>query len=145
VFVRTDVYFVLLDLLRCRDLHNDALRYLRWLLGRLLGRLLPRPFRRVRPESPLAALPDHEARKVRVYAPVVAAGSAVALFTFAAFTIPIAVGTIAGGVRTAWAGAAGGRPTVLVDGLVAAGYQIAFYGTFIAVRLRRRPRKPRPT
>lgn len=34
IYMRTDLYFVLRDLLRCKDLFGDGLRYVRYLLAR---------------------------------------------------------------------------------------------------------------
>jgi putative peptide zinc metalloprotease protein len=134
VYIRSDLYFVLLDLLRCRGLHHDALRYLRWRGARLLtaGR------GRATVDTPLAELPTHEGRKVRVYALVVAVGATATVLTFFAFVVPIA---IVGGVRTALVGVASGRPGIVADGLIAAAYQIALYATFVAVWRRKRGRQ----
>ncbi|WP_020540303.1 hypothetical protein [Nonomuraea coxensis] len=65
ISMRTDLYFVLRDLLRCKDLFGDGLRYARYLLARAAA-----PFRR--PASPVidptGELAPHERRAVRIYA-----------------------------------------------------------------------------
>ncbi|MFE1439016.1 hypothetical protein [Streptomyces sp. NPDC058739] len=79
VFMRTDVYFVLQDLLRCRDLYGDGRAYARHAARRLLGRAGTDPSR---------ALPAHERRAVRVYAVVLVTGTALCLAFLATVTLP---------------------------------------------------------
>ncbi|MEY9841006.1 hypothetical protein [Streptacidiphilus sp. EB103A] len=71
VFMRTDVYFLLQDLLRCRNLYGDASAYCHFLLARLVRRNAP---------NPLAALGRREQRRVRAYAVLMVAGTGAALF-----------------------------------------------------------------
>ncbi|MER7846048.1 hypothetical protein ABTZ03_19080 [Kitasatospora sp. NPDC096077] len=66
VFMRTDVYFLLQDLLSCRNLYRDAGAYCRHLAARCLGR--PGP-------DPLAALRPRERRIVRGYAVLMVLGT----------------------------------------------------------------------
>ncbi|WP_354645361.1 hypothetical protein [Kitasatospora camelliae] len=70
VFMRTDVYFLLQDLLGCRNLYRDATAYARHLTRRLLTRSGPHP---------LTGLPPAERRAVRCYALLMVAGSAASL------------------------------------------------------------------
>ncbi|MET9729365.1 hypothetical protein ABZZ79_01490 [Streptomyces sp. NPDC006458] len=79
VFLRTDVYFVLQDLLRCRDLHGDGRAYARHAARRLLGRT---------GADPSLGLPAHERRAVRVYAVVLVVGTALCLAFLATVTLP---------------------------------------------------------
>lgn len=65
VYLRTDLYFVLQDLLRCGNLHEDARRYLR-------GK-------------------GADNRRVRWYAWFMATGTVVALAAFVTYTVPILV------------------------------------------------------
>ncbi|MFI9365052.1 hypothetical protein ACIG5E_28980 [Kitasatospora sp. NPDC053057] len=67
VFMRTDVYFLLQDLLSCRNLYQDAAVYCRHLALRCAGRAQP---------SPLARLRPRERRIVRGYAVLMVLGSA---------------------------------------------------------------------
>jgi len=43
VYIRTDFFFVLMDVLRCGDLFHDGLRYCRYLWARLTARLIAGP------------------------------------------------------------------------------------------------------
>ncbi|MFC9531568.1 hypothetical protein [Streptomyces sp. NPDC056975] len=85
VFMRTDLYFVLQDLTRCRDLFGDGAAYARYAARRLVRvahRALPAP------EDPSRELPDHERRAVRTYSVVLVVGTALCLLFLAAVTLP---------------------------------------------------------
>lgn len=125
VYMRTDLYYVLMEWLRSRRLIEDG-----WEFIRHLGRRLRR-----RPTTdPTADLPTRERRAVRGYAVAMAAGVAVALAAFAAFGLPILVeGTVraftnlAGGLRD-------GDPLRTFDSIaiivVEGGLQVVFLATF---------------
>ena len=80
VFMRTDLYFVLQDVTRSRNLYGDGAAYVLYLARRALRRRLPDPSR---------ALPSHERRAVRAYAVLLAVGTVACLAAFAAYTLPI--------------------------------------------------------
>ncbi|MGX1474744.1 UNVERIFIED_CONTAM: putative peptide zinc metalloprotease protein [Streptomyces canus] len=84
VFLRTDLYFVLQDLTRCRDLFGDGVAYTRYRARRLLRR----PGRRTDDRDPSLGLPAHERRAVRVYSVVLVVGTTLCLAFFAAVTLP---------------------------------------------------------
>ncbi|WP_328782728.1 hypothetical protein OHQ89_33355 [Streptomyces canus] len=84
VFMRTDLYFVLQDLARCRDLFGDGVAYTRYRARRLLRRR----GRRTDDRDPSLGLPAHERRAVRVYSVVLVVGTALCLAFFAAVTLP---------------------------------------------------------
>ncbi|MGC4896146.1 hypothetical protein [Micromonospora sp. DT31] len=145
VYMRTDCYFVLLDLLRCRNLFQDGFAYARHLARRVLHTVLPD---RVAASAgdPTADLPPHERRAVRIYAVTVVAGSTVALSSFVAFGIPIVVhGAIRAG-SAVLAGMTGGSLLAAVDGavviLVEGTPQVIFLVTFYRRHSRRRRRAP---
>jgi putative peptide zinc metalloprotease protein len=81
VFMRTDVYFVLQELTRCRDLHGDGRAYVRYMARRLTRR-------NGGAADPSLDLPPHERRAVRAYSVVLVAGTALCLAAMAAFTLP---------------------------------------------------------
>ncbi|WP_328747542.1 hypothetical protein OHT57_18560 [Streptomyces sp. NBC_00285] len=91
VFMRTDLYFVLQDLTRCRDLFGDGVAFTRYRLRRLPGR---RGGRTTAPD-PSLALPPHERRAVRVYSVVLVVGTTLCLAFFAALTLPADVTLLA--------------------------------------------------
>ncbi|MEV7284010.1 hypothetical protein AB0O01_05490 [Streptomyces sp. NPDC093252] len=81
VFMRTDLYFVLQDLTRCRDLYGDGRAYARYAARRLL-----RPGHRA--PDPSRALPAHERRAVRIYSVLLVAGTALCLAFLVTVTLP---------------------------------------------------------
>ena len=118
VYLRTDLYFVLLDLSRCRNLHADARRYLR---------------RRA------TSLPPGEARRVRWYAWFMVAGTAIAVGVFACYTAPILVGLWTGAAATAWHGVTTPAVLPLVDGVATLLHQALLASLFlVGLRNRRR-------
>ncbi|MEW9530278.1 hypothetical protein [Microbispora sp. NPDC049125] len=90
VFMRTDLYFVLQDVTRCRNLYGDAGAYLRYVCLRALLR---------RPADPLARLPRAEARWVRAYTALLVPGTALSLAVAAAVTLPATLSLLARAVR----------------------------------------------
>ncbi|WP_326668361.1 hypothetical protein [Streptomyces canus] len=84
VFMRTDLYFVLQDLTRCRDLFGDGTAYTKYRARRLLRRR----GRRTDDRDPSLGLPAHERRAVRVYSAVLVVGTALCLAFFAAVALP---------------------------------------------------------
>ncbi|MCX5259196.1 hypothetical protein OOK27_34555 [Streptomyces canus] len=84
VFIRTDLYFVLQDLTRCRDLFGDGAAYTKYRARRLLRRR----GRRTDDRDPSLELPTHERRAVRVYSVVLVVGTTLCLAFFAAVTLP---------------------------------------------------------
>ncbi|MEU0406715.1 hypothetical protein ABZ307_02675 [Streptomyces griseorubiginosus] len=100
VFMRTDLYFVLQDLTRCRDLFGDGVAFTRYRLRRLLRR---RGGRTDEPD-PSLALPPHERRAVRVYSVVLVVGTTLCLAFFAAVTLPADVTLFARAVVRAGTG-----------------------------------------
>ncbi|MEV7342857.1 hypothetical protein [Streptomyces sp. NPDC093544] len=80
VFMRTDLYFVLQDVTRCRDLYGDGLAYARYAARRL--------FRRTTGRDPSRELPAHERRSVRAYSVVIVVGTTLCLAFLATVTLP---------------------------------------------------------
>jgi putative peptide zinc metalloprotease protein len=130
VYMRTDFFFVLMDVLRCGDLFHDGLRYCRYLGARLTGRMRGRAV----PADPSTELPDRERRGVRIYAPLVVLGSAVALATYALVGLPILVETTVRAVSALAAVGSGGSVLRAVDAAIVLavewGLQVAFAVTF---------------
>jgi hypothetical protein len=83
--MRTDVYYVLQDLMSCRNLFGDGGAYARYLGNRLRHSIIGSSAETV---DPSLGLPHHERRAVRIYSVVLVAGTALCLAAMAAFTIP---------------------------------------------------------
>jgi putative peptide zinc metalloprotease protein len=112
IYMRTDLFFVVMDLLRCGDLFHDGLRQVRYLGTRAVCLVRRRPV----PPDPARALPARERRAVRVYAPLVLIGSVTALGMFAVVGVPVLVETVARGVSEITALASGGSRLRAIDG-----------------------------
>ncbi|MGR6319993.1 hypothetical protein Q2K19_25915 [Micromonospora soli] len=146
LYMRTDLYFVLLDLLRCRNLFHDGLAYTRHLLRRLGHAIAPARFAVT--HDPAADLPAHERRAVRIYAAAVVVGSAISLGSFAVYGLPIIVYGVSTALSAIIDGVSGGKVLAAVDGtlivLVEGALQAIFLVTFYRryrhrLRWRRRP------
>jgi putative peptide zinc metalloprotease protein len=106
VFMRTDLYFVLQDVTRSRNLYGDGAAYVLYLGRRAIRR---------RPPDPSRALPAHERRAVRAYALLLAVGTVACLAAFAVYTLPITL-TLLGRALSALATGPGWSSRL--DGLV---------------------------
>ncbi|WP_405834683.1 hypothetical protein [Streptomyces sp. NBC_01176] len=96
VFMRTDLYFVLQDLTRCRDLYGDGVAFSKYAARRVL--------RRASAPDPSLELPVHERRAVRVYSAVLVVGTTLCLAFLAAVTLPADVTLFARAVTRLGAG-----------------------------------------
>ncbi|MCX4575001.1 hypothetical protein OHB41_17770 [Streptomyces sp. NBC_01571] len=96
VFMRTDLYFVLQDLTRCRDLYGDGVAFSQYAARRVL--------RHTSAPDPSLQLPVHERRAVRVYSAVLVVGTALCLAFLAAVTLPADVTLFARAVARLGAG-----------------------------------------
>ncbi|HEV7655720.1 MAG TPA: hypothetical protein VGP36_13450 [Mycobacteriales bacterium] len=85
VYMRTDLYFVLMEALRCGDLYHDGMRYVRYLLARTVRR----------GTDPADEIPAREARAVRIYGPLALVSSAGAVALYAVFGVPVLVHSLA--------------------------------------------------
>ncbi|MFG1945771.1 hypothetical protein [Nonomuraea sp. NPDC048826] len=135
VHMRTDLYYVLRDLLRCRNLFHDGLAYARYLLARSTAALRRR---RGPAEDPTAGLAPHERRATRIYTVFLVLGGTVTLTSFALYGAPILIGALARALAAIGAGLDGGSPLMAVDAalliLVEGGIQVLFVVTFIRGR-----------
>ncbi|MDO3700135.1 hypothetical protein Q3W71_00380 [Micromonospora sp. C28SCA-DRY-2] len=143
VYMRTDLYFVLLDLLRCRNLFHDGLAYARHLLRRCGHAALPGRVAAAGAD-PSAELPPYERRAVRIYSAAVVLGSTVALASFAGFGLPILLhGAVQAGSAVV-AGATGGGLLPAVDGALVLAVEGTLQAIFLGTLYRRHARRRRP-
>ncbi|WP_328401766.1 hypothetical protein [Nocardia sp. NBC_00403] len=85
VFMRTDIYYVLQDVLACRNLFGDGTAYARYLGNRVRHTIFGSTTGTV---DPSLGLPHHERRAVRIYSVVLVVGTALCLGVMAIFTVP---------------------------------------------------------
>ncbi|MEO3794917.1 hypothetical protein ABGB14_32300 [Nonomuraea sp. B10E15] len=131
VYMRSDLYFVLRDLLRCRNLFDQGLAYARYLLARAVSAVRGRG----RPADPSTVLPPHERRATRLYSVFLAGGAGVALAMYAFYGVPIVVSSLVRAVTALAAGFQGGPLLTAVDAamflLVEGGLQLLYVVTFL--------------
>ncbi|MBI6546413.1 MAG: PqqD family protein [Cyanobacteria bacterium NC_groundwater_1444_Ag_S-0.65um_54_12] len=123
VFMRTDLYFVLMDLLRCHNLHPESLGYLRYLAKRLvthqkLTRFVQWRRRSQQSPSPLAALAVGDRRKIQLFSLLVLVGSAVSLGIFFRYGIPTILSLLWQAGNNTWQGWLAHNYRLLADGSV---------------------------
>lgn len=125
VYMRVDLYYVLMELLRCGNLFQDGCDYVRHLVRQLT---------RVPTRDPTLELPLRQRRAVRIYAVAMALGSAVALTAFAVFGFPVLVGATERAVTGVVEGSREGDLPRLADSLlvilIEGAIQVAFLVTF---------------
>ena len=137
LYMRTDVYFVLADLLKAKNLMEDAAAYVLSEVRRA-ARRLRRPREAPPPPDVLRALSPRERRNVRIYAPVMTVGSTAALAFAAVYGVPIVVELYVQGIDAVRTGVADNDASRLADGLVTLGVQGGFQGLFLYVLVRDR-------
>jgi putative peptide zinc metalloprotease protein len=79
-FLRTDYYYVLANLLRCKNLMGDTETFLKNRVKKLLGR---------RDQVDQSHIPVRERRVIRVYSVIWVAGRLAALYVLAAISLPL--------------------------------------------------------
>jgi hypothetical protein len=113
-YMRTDIYFVVQDIARCKNLYGDAAAYVRHLGRRLTGR---------GSTDPTLRLPGRERRIVGLYTVLLVPGTIASLAFFVAVSLPILVALLTDAARHVF----GWRtPLEVVDGLVVCANIIGF-------------------
>jgi putative peptide zinc metalloprotease protein len=87
-YIRTDIYFVVMDLLHCYNIFEDALAFLKYGAKRVWLSMSFQPMAE-QPASPLDKIPGHERIKVKLYSVLVLIGSTIALAVFFIYELPI--------------------------------------------------------
>lgn len=131
LFLRTDLYFVLADLLGARNLHHDAVARLAWLGRRMIRRADGH-------DDPTDALPEPERHRVRWYAWFVLVGTTAAVAVFAVLLLPALVLLFVAAVLNIVHGASGGHWGPMLDGGLTLAIEGGFQVTFLVIFLRSR-------
>jgi putative peptide zinc metalloprotease protein len=129
VYVRTDGYFVLQELLRCKNLYHDASQYLGYLAVRIVLRQTTRP-------DPTVGLPVHERRPVKIYSILMLVSTGVTLALVVWYAAPALVTLFTRSFSEVLHGAAADRPLQVADGAAALAVegtlQVIFVKAFLA-------------
>lgn len=136
-YMRTDIYFVVLDLLHCYSLFDDSIAYVQYLFNRIKHGLFS-----VRLDtslsSPLSNLSTSDQWKIKAYTILMVFGSLIAITLFIAYGIPILLTLFFEAFLSVKQGFALGDPLLVIDGsvviLIEGAFQIAFVVTFIKNR-----------
>ncbi|MEU6408561.1 hypothetical protein [Microbispora sp. NPDC046933] len=125
IFMRTDLYFLVQDLARCRNLYADATAFLLHLLRRAA---------RVSTADPLAGLEPRQRRFVRLYSALLVAGTGLCLGVFLLISVPFTVALVARSldVLVRHDDAVGA-----VDALATLGVVIGYQGVWVRAWVRR--------
>jgi hypothetical protein len=132
-YMRTDIYFVVLDLLHCHNLFEDSLAFLRYRLQRVWLRISHSRANDF-PVNPLAYLPIQERHKVVIYSWLVLVGSTISLLMFAGYSLPILMKLFVQAGISIWQGITLRQPWQFLDGavtiLIEGSFQAVFVVTF---------------
>lgn len=138
LYMRTDLYFVLADLFRARNLFEDATMYAGYSARRLM-RLIKRPSA-IPQKNPLSGLMKRERRVVVAYARFMVGGTIVALTVFVLFIAPVIVVLLIRATERIGHGLSDGDPVAVIDGMITwaieGGLQLAFIIVFVKTRSR---------
>ncbi len=136
LYMRTDLYFVLADLAKAKNLYQDAAVYALERVRRAWDRLIGASHEQR--ADPLASLSDRERSVIRTYAPLMIAGSALALGLYAWYGLPILYRTLLQGIDALRSGLAAGRISDITDGILTLGVEAGLQILFIRQLLRGR-------
>jgi putative peptide zinc metalloprotease protein len=130
LFMRTDLYYVVQELARCKNLYADALDHMRYRMRRLLLKDNPGP-------DPVLELPASERRPVSGFAVLILLGSIVTLGIFAGYEAPIAVVALVRAAGEVVRGITSGNAGAALDGGSVFALTLIFQGLFALAFLRK--------
>ncbi|MEZ0106707.1 putative peptide zinc metalloprotease protein [Catenulispora sp. EB89] len=147
IYMRTDVYLVVQELTRCKNLYGDAMARIRWYVTRIRARrggdqsagagLGVGVGVGVGPD-PVLAIPRREQRTVRVYTVAVVIGTVLTLAQFAVLQLPIVAMTVYRSAKELAASLSAGSLPQAADGTlvfaVVVGAQVLFVRTLVHQR-----------
>ncbi|MEU7390128.1 hypothetical protein [Streptomyces tanashiensis] len=127
LYMRTDMYFVLQELLGCKNLYADSWDYTRYALKKAYASAARRP----PPIDPTLAIPRHERKPVKLYSAIMPLGSIVSLAAFAYATGPILVSLFVNATEDLVAGSLTGDPNQILDGALVIGVEGTLQALFL--------------
>lgn len=130
LYMRTDLYFVLLDLLRCRNLFQDSLDYLKYGFRRLLRHIRGDPSDPAH-GNPLESLPRDERGKIRLYSLLLIVGTSASLTSLGLYGLPIMLDLLGRAWHLASAGYTSGDQIMFLDGSLTLVVELFLQGVFV--------------
>ena len=132
VYMRTDMYLVCLDVLRCYNMFDDSLKYVKYMLLKLSNSL---GITKIEYGNPLLSVRPHEKGRIQIYSIIMVIGSIVALWIALFYEFPITINLIVRSFRGMIDGLGGKNFVLFADGaatfVIEASFKIMFVVTFI--------------
>ncbi|ODH00731.1 hypothetical protein A4S05_32095 [Nostoc sp. KVJ20] len=116
-YMRTDIYFVIQDLLRCHNLFTDSLNYLKFCVQKTNRLVFKKRFEKSI-VNPLINVPIQEKKKIIAYSWLVLIGSLISLCVFFTYNLPILIKLLIQACISIWNGIVLWRPKQFLDGLI---------------------------
>lgn len=116
-YMRTDIYFVIQELLRCHNLFTDSVNYLNFCVKKTNYMLFKRKINKSI-SNPLISVPIQERNKVIVYSWLVLIGSIVSLCIFFTYNLPILIELLIKACMSIWHGIALWKIEHFLDGFI---------------------------
>ncbi|MBI2442376.1 MAG: hypothetical protein HYV40_00520 [Candidatus Levybacteria bacterium] len=136
LYMRTDIYFVLMDLLRCRNLFHDSLSYANYQLQVLIGIVKKR---KEKPRNPIERFPVRERRSVAFYGVFAVVGSLVSLGIFVFYSVPIAMRLYVMAASSIISGLQEQQFLRFVDGVTTLLVEVLFIGLYFYAFVKNHP------
>jgi hypothetical protein len=127
LYMKTDMYFVLQEVLRCKNLYADAWDYVRYIIGGAFAVVL----RKQPPADPTRSIPYHERPRIKVYSGLMMVGSLITIALFAFYEGPILITLFVRAGQDALDGITSGNFGQALDGITVFGIE----GTVLVVFL----------
>lgn len=145
IYMRTDVYLVVQELTRCKNLYGDAMARIHWYVTRIRvrrgGGQTDGTGAGAGPD-PVLAIPQREQRTVRVYTVAVVIGTALTLAQFAVLQLPIVAMTGYRSAKELAASLSVGSLPQAADGALVFAVVVGAQALFIRTLVRKRKLRP---
>ncbi|MBU2565735.1 MAG: hypothetical protein KJ655_05730 [Candidatus Thermoplasmatota archaeon] len=106
-FMKTDVYYVVANFFTCKNLSEDAKSFMKNKLSRVIKRIRPRD---------ISNIPEKEMKVIKAYSSLFIVGTAVAIYMFLFYILPITIEMYGGALSNMLKGYYGNEE-LFIDGL----------------------------
>jgi len=143
IYMRTDVYLVVQELTRCKNLYGDAMARIRWYVTRIRARRGgDQAAGAGAGPDPVLAIPQREQRTVRVYTVAVVIGTVLTLGQFAVLQLPIVAMTVYRSAKELAASLSAGSLPQAADGALVFAVVVGAQALFVKTLMRKRKLRP---
>lgn len=116
-YMRTDIYFVIKELLKCRNLFTDSIDYLKFKLKKSFYIIFNQSLEK-NVTNPLDYVPIQEKGKIVLYSHLMLWGSIVSLWFFMTYNLPVVFNLLFQAYVSTWSGILAEKPEQVLDGLM---------------------------